>query len=176
MTPEQIGEYLEHNGASDEEIDEFLAHFGVKGMKWGVRKSYNKRTGELEKTSRNTASKLTVVAGGALGIAAANKFAERFNWTQSARTNALVGAVATGTVAWGGVVGARAARGMVDKYGKINAKELNLKGRTLGNDPANAKYTKNEKRALLGAVALGAVSAFAATKALSSNNAINYNS
>jgi hypothetical protein len=38
MTPDQIGEYLEHQGATDDEIDEFLEHFGVKGMKWGVRR------------------------------------------------------------------------------------------------------------------------------------------
>jgi len=35
---DQLGDYLEHNGLSDDEIDEVLAHFGVKGMKWGVRR------------------------------------------------------------------------------------------------------------------------------------------
>jgi hypothetical protein len=39
VTPEQIGEYLEHQGATNEEIDEFLEHFGVKGMQWGKRKA-----------------------------------------------------------------------------------------------------------------------------------------
>lgn len=42
MTPDQIGEYLEHQGATDDEIDEFLEHFGVKGMKWGQRKARTK--------------------------------------------------------------------------------------------------------------------------------------
>jgi len=39
MTPEQIGEILEARGASDEEIDAYLEHHGVKGMHWGVRRA-----------------------------------------------------------------------------------------------------------------------------------------
>lgn len=39
VTVDQIGLYLEHQGATDYEIDEFLEHFGVKGMKWGVRRA-----------------------------------------------------------------------------------------------------------------------------------------
>lgn len=38
ITVDQVGEYLEHQGLSDDEIDEFLEHFDVPGMKWGVRK------------------------------------------------------------------------------------------------------------------------------------------
>lgn len=52
MTPDQIGEYLEHQGATDEEIDAFLEHFGVKGMKWGQRKAARQRNRELNKASR----------------------------------------------------------------------------------------------------------------------------
>lgn len=29
--------FLEHQGFSDEEIDDFIEHFGIKGMRWGVR-------------------------------------------------------------------------------------------------------------------------------------------
>lgn len=34
-----IGTHLEHQGWDDDSIDEYLAHFGVKGMRWGSRKS-----------------------------------------------------------------------------------------------------------------------------------------
>lgn len=32
-----------------DEVDEFLAHYGVKGMKWGVRKSSGDSSGSSEK-------------------------------------------------------------------------------------------------------------------------------
>lgn len=38
IDPVELGEYLEHAGLSDEEIDTVLVHFGVKGMRWGVRR------------------------------------------------------------------------------------------------------------------------------------------
>lgn len=37
MDWQEVGEYLEHHGVSDEDIDAFLEHHGVKGQKWGVR-------------------------------------------------------------------------------------------------------------------------------------------
>lgn len=37
-----IGTHLEHQGFSDDEIDEYLEHFGVKGMKWGTRRAQAK--------------------------------------------------------------------------------------------------------------------------------------
>ena len=36
----------------DQEVDEFLAHYGVKGMKWGVRKDNFQRNRALNKESR----------------------------------------------------------------------------------------------------------------------------
>jgi hypothetical protein len=39
MNVDQIGEFLEHQGLSDEAIDAFFAHYGVKGQKWGVRRA-----------------------------------------------------------------------------------------------------------------------------------------
>jgi hypothetical protein len=38
-------------------LDEFLEHYGVKGMKWGIRKSRGSRKGK--KTARQTAKTLT---------------------------------------------------------------------------------------------------------------------
>lgn len=31
--------FLKHQGFSDEKIDSFIEHFGIKGMRWGVRNS-----------------------------------------------------------------------------------------------------------------------------------------
>ena len=39
MNTDQIGEFLEHQGLSDEQIDAYFEHHGVKGQKWGVRKA-----------------------------------------------------------------------------------------------------------------------------------------
>ena len=50
---------------SFEEVDEFLAHFGVKGMRWGVRKD---RTTASEDNTGSSHKKLKV-AGAVLGVA-----------------------------------------------------------------------------------------------------------
>lgn len=47
MDTDQIGEFLEHKGLSDDEIDDYFEHHGVKGMKWGTRKQ-----ARLERTQR----------------------------------------------------------------------------------------------------------------------------
>lgn len=40
---DKVGLALEHSGMSDDEIDSyFLEHFGVKGMKWGVRRQVSR--------------------------------------------------------------------------------------------------------------------------------------
>lgn len=46
--------------ASDEEIDEFLAHFGVKGMHWGVRgtRRVQKRLNRTQRVAEGKASKV----------------------------------------------------------------------------------------------------------------------
>lgn len=38
MDTDTIGIFLEDQGFSDESIDDFLEHFGVRGQKWGVRR------------------------------------------------------------------------------------------------------------------------------------------
>jgi hypothetical protein len=38
MNVDEVGEILEHQGLSDDEIDAFFEHQGVKGMRWGVRR------------------------------------------------------------------------------------------------------------------------------------------
>lgn len=38
MNVDQIGDFLEQQGLSDEAIDDHFEHFGVGGMKWGIRK------------------------------------------------------------------------------------------------------------------------------------------
>jgi hypothetical protein len=46
---DRLGADLEHDGMSDSEIDEFFAHYGVPGMKWGVRKAAQKGARRQEK-------------------------------------------------------------------------------------------------------------------------------
>lgn len=58
-----------------DEVDDFLAHFGVKGMKWGQRKSDGSSSGISRaqmKSAGLTAAKVAVRYGGpaALGVAA----------------------------------------------------------------------------------------------------------
>jgi hypothetical protein len=38
MDADEIGTYLEHQGLTDDEIDSFFAHYGVPGMRWGIRR------------------------------------------------------------------------------------------------------------------------------------------
>jgi hypothetical protein len=68
MTPDQIGEYLEHQGATDDEIDEFLEHFGVKGMKWGQRKARTKSEPMTREERRKKANRTAIKTG--LGVGA----------------------------------------------------------------------------------------------------------
>lgn len=46
-----IGELLEHKGLSDDEIDAyFLEHYGVKGMRWGVRQARKEVLGQSKRS------------------------------------------------------------------------------------------------------------------------------
>lgn len=54
---DELGEFLEHQGFGDDEIDEyFLAHYGVKGQKWGVRRA-NSRDARSVRLKNGTATK-----------------------------------------------------------------------------------------------------------------------
>lgn len=53
MNIDQIGDFLEHQGLSDEQIDEYFEHHGTKGMKWGVRRAARRGNRALNKASRH---------------------------------------------------------------------------------------------------------------------------
>lgn len=57
MNVDQIGAFLEHQGLSDEMIDEFFAHYGVKGQKWGVRRRAQKRAERRERFKSGKATR-----------------------------------------------------------------------------------------------------------------------
>ena len=139
LTAEQIGEYLEHQGATDDEINEFLAHFGVSGMRWGTRKTITP-SGKVQ-VKRSTGSKTTIVVG-ALGAShVVGKIISKYAG-ESMRTKPGVYIAATAAVTATAVAGARAARTLVDKHGNVSTADLKrLKGRHI-NDPG---LTKNEK-------------------------------
>lgn len=48
----KIGNFLEHQGFSDESIDAYFEHHGIKGQKWGVRRAARKQGRQLNKASR----------------------------------------------------------------------------------------------------------------------------
>lgn len=52
MNIDQIGEFLEHQGLSDEAIDEYFVHAGVPGMKWGVRKQQRLANKSIKLTAK----------------------------------------------------------------------------------------------------------------------------
>lgn len=72
---EYLCHMLEDNDASDEEIEDFLEHFGVKGMRWGQRKS-RQEGGSGRKSQTTAAGKarfgrnltLGIIGGAAAGL------------------------------------------------------------------------------------------------------------
>ena len=67
---------------SDISIDDYLAHFGVKGMRWGVRKNRNsvqttKSSQTKPKMSRN--KKVAIAASVGIGAAAVGLALKRHN-------------------------------------------------------------------------------------------------
>lgn len=60
--------FLEGQGFSDESIDDFLEHFGVRGQKWGVRKTTTSSGNSSQ--NREKFKKAAKIAGGVAGVAA----------------------------------------------------------------------------------------------------------
>ncbi len=57
--------YLEHaNETTDQEVDNFLKHFGMKGMRWGVR---NQKRNASDTSSRNRKLKKVAIGAGVVG-------------------------------------------------------------------------------------------------------------
>lgn len=56
MTNEEIGDMLEHAGMSNEQIDAYFEHHGVKGMHWG-RRGTNRVQKQIDITRRVAAGK-----------------------------------------------------------------------------------------------------------------------
>ena len=53
MDTDQIGEFLEHRGLTDDEIDAYFEHSGVRGMKWGQQKAQ----GRVDQANRRSENK-----------------------------------------------------------------------------------------------------------------------
>ena len=45
----ELGVMLEEKGLTDRNIDDFLSHYGVAGMKWGQRRAINKASRQKER-------------------------------------------------------------------------------------------------------------------------------
>lgn len=54
---EKLGMFLEHQGFSDEAIDAYFEHHGVKGQKWGVSRSKNRALNKQSRAKDRAASK-----------------------------------------------------------------------------------------------------------------------
>lgn len=98
--------------ATEEEVNDFLEHFGKKGMKWGVRKS---RTGDW--STRSGAQKAGLVTGAVAGVVAGGAIANRL---LGGRAPVLV----TAANVAGGIVGARLTRNLLQKEGKKTVSSL----------------------------------------------------
>lgn len=100
----EIETFLEHQGFSDEEIDDFLEHFGKKGMKWGVRS-------KTQKAGITGAALLSVGAaqlvGAKLGV----------------RDPRLMGAISVGALSAGALATGR----ILDRQGKTKVSDAATK-------------------------------------------------
>lgn len=74
MDTEKLGLFLEQQGFSDEGIDEYLEHFGMRGQKWGVRNSSSSRSSSSSSGKTKTYKTLAVIGGGVAGRIIAKHF------------------------------------------------------------------------------------------------------
>lgn len=92
MNIDEIGEFLEHEGLSDDMIDEFFEHHGVVGMKWGIRRGKSKtgvsrsrgalidRNDRLRRNIRQVQSGEKFKASAAIGRAFVGEKKQKENW------------------------------------------------------------------------------------------------
>lgn len=74
---------------TDEELEKFLSHYGVPGMKWGVRKAKTERTSE-EKAEQSARNKKIVKVSAVAVVAAGAAFAAyKINKSGKKKVNAL---------------------------------------------------------------------------------------
>jgi hypothetical protein len=72
MDVKATGAFLEHQGFTSEQIDNYLEHFGKKGMQWGVRNAKTEGVKKSNGPGRLTPQHLRqrrvgIVAGGLVG-------------------------------------------------------------------------------------------------------------
>jgi hypothetical protein len=136
--------YLEHsdnNVIIDQDVDDFLEHYGVKGMKWGVRnerRAIRKASGqELKKlVKRNTASENATRKD--------PTFKREVKATK--KKKGITGGTSAQKTKVGGVL-----------TGRILGDFKNSKGEKVSADFANAVLNKSIKKVNAGQVAAGAM-------------------
>lgn len=117
----------------EETVQGYLEHFGVKGMKWGVVRTVSP-SGKIH-SRRSGMQKLTIAGAGIGSFMGAQAVGAAMN-----KNGSITGVVASTVGATAaGVLGARAARTMVDKNAAVPASELG------GKHLNDKKMTRGEK-------------------------------
>lgn len=93
----------------DPEVNDFLEHFGVKGMKWGMRKR-----GDFK--SRSTGQKIGAIAGGVGGFAA-GMVIRKVLGVKTVTANLAISGAST-------VVGVKVAKNIMDNHGDKSVSSL----------------------------------------------------
>ena len=126
---------------NDQEVEDFLAHYGVKGMKWGVRRTrrMQKIVDRHDRIAKGTASKKDRILGANRMVFTA-KGAER-TLQRAANNQAKINA------------GKMKATNALAMLGGVRMKDMNYHGRK---GDANAKMDSGQK------AAVAVVSAYAA--------------
>lgn len=133
--------------------DNYLAHYGVKGMKWGNRKSANRGTGSQRKRSSSTRQKGSESTTGTAKKSKKQK-AKEFYGKHKSTINAAAGAV---TVA--GAVGVGyALKSKQANYGKHTVKSVKKNGSLEMGRTVSSITKLHQKQAVFDALGKEAVS------------------
>jgi hypothetical protein len=137
---------------TDTELEQFLEHFGVKGMKWGIRHPAKK--GDFAK--RSGGQKAALIGGGVAGYyGVATVLAKVFGKTVSGRVKAPFTQVAISGV--GAVAGARLTRNFLDRKGKTPVSSLpKISVAPVSKEPKVKKDHTKRNRIIIGGAAFGA--------------------